>query len=46
MALEQRDMTVAEYHARFMALERFALDAFHTERQKAVMFVRGLHLSL
>lgn len=32
MALEPRDMTVAEYHAKFLALERFMLSTFQTER--------------
>lgn len=46
MALKKRDMIVAEYLTRFLALQRFALGTFHSERQRATKFVRGLHLSL
>lgn len=46
MALMQEDMIVAEYHARFLTLKRFAPWSFQTERQRADRFVRGLRLSL
>lgn len=35
-----------QYHAQFLALERFALGSFQTERQRAAKFVRGLRLAL
>lgn len=34
-ALKQRDMTIAEYHAMFLALERFALGTVQTKRQQS-----------
>lgn len=36
MAMEHRDMTVVEYHPRFLALEWFAPGTFQSERQSAV----------
>lgn len=34
MALEQGDMTVTEYHFRFLALERFPPGTFQTKREQ------------
>lgn len=46
VALEQIDMSVAEYYAIFQALERFAPCSFQSERQRAAKFMRELCLSL
>lgn len=46
MAIMQDDMIVAEYHARFLTLERFTKWSFQIERQRASTFVFGLRVSL
>lgn len=37
---------MVEYHARFLALERFAPGTFQPERHRATKYVIGLHLRL
>lgn len=45
MVMEQRDMIVAEYHPRLLAVEWFVPDSF-SEMQLVAKLVRGLRWSL
>ena len=43
---QTEDMSVADYQARFLMLERFAHSSATTERERASQFVAGLHLAI
>ena len=46
MLRQTEDMSVAEYQARFLMLERFAHDSSTSERERAAQFVSGLRISV
>lgn len=44
--MEQKDLIVGEYQARFLTFERFMLGNFANERKRAEKLVADLRLSL